>query len=166
MKYAGIFLVALVLLITSCRHHEGLKASDRIFDQANLLTDDQEDSLITLINAVDKDLGPQIGIVTVDSLGGQDIGMFAVAELKKLGLGRKGFNDGLLITVALREKQVRIDPGPGLRRVIPDDMQGTLIRNTIAPEFKDKHYFEGLRTGIIQIHVLMEQNRSLIGVPL
>lgn len=56
---------------------------------------------------------------------------------------KKRFN-GVLILIAPKEQEVRIEVGYGLEGVITDIMAGRIIRRIIIPEFKQGDYYAGL----------------------
>lgn len=48
----------------------------------------------------------------------------------------------------MRERVVRVEVGPGLEGAIPDIVAARVIRNEMAPRFKDKDYAGGLGAGL------------------
>jgi len=71
--------------------------------------------------------GVQIALVTVDSLDGQPIEDFANALLHKWGVGHKGQNDGLMLLLAIKDRQSRVEVGYGLEPILPDGFVGDVI---------------------------------------
>src|SRR5688500_957082 len=92
-------------LIISCSNTKENKFDDTresIFDHAGLLTIQQKDSLSELISGLEKRVGSQIAIFTIDSLNKESINEFSLRTAEKLRLGRAKFDDGLLITISSR----------------------------------------------------------------
>jgi len=111
--------------------------SNRIFDNADLLTSSQEDSIFYLIENLDKEIGSQIAIITIDTLNGVGINEYSINQIEKLDLGRDKQKDGLLITVAHKDHSMRIEVGYGLERIIKDEISGRINRNVMAPKFRE-----------------------------
>lgn len=140
-----------------------LKVENRVFDYAELLSKEQEDSLFQLIKSLDTEIGSQIAIATIFSLEGQRIEEYSLNLAEKLGLGRAKFDDGILITVAQAERTIRIEVGYGLEKIVRDEIAARIIREEMAPNFRDKDYAGGLSKGIKQIVKLIKDNEELVG---
>ena len=164
----SISLLVLSLAFVSCDKRGESKLIDvkidkRIFDTANLLSDEQEDSIFQLINDLENEIGPQIAIVTIDSLDGQNLNTFSFRTSSKLKLGRADFDDGILITVVVKSREMRIEVGVGLEKIIKDEIASRINRNEMAPSFRENDYAGGLIKGIQKIKKLIEENRELVG---
>lgn len=75
----------------------------------------------------------QIGVVTVPSLEGTTIEQLAVTTFRKLGLGSRERNDGVLLIYAATEKRVRIEVGYGMEGRIPDGKAGAILDQYFVP---------------------------------
>ena len=60
-------------------------------------------------------------------------------------------DNGLLILVALTERQVRIEVGYGLEGVITDLEAGRIIDEIIVPNFKNGDYSRGIYDAVVTI---------------
>ncbi|HEX6889045.1 MAG TPA: TPM domain-containing protein, partial [Chryseolinea sp.] len=72
----------------------------RIMDDGNLLTPEQEDTIYALIQDLETNIGSQIAVLTLESLGGQPINDLSLQIANEMHLGRKDYDDGVLIIVA------------------------------------------------------------------
>jgi uncharacterized protein len=63
-------------------------------------------------------------------------------------VGRKGRDNGLLLLVATREREVRIEVGYGLESKVTDADAGAIIRDSIAPAFRAGRYGDGLNAAV------------------
>jgi uncharacterized protein len=161
---AFVFL-SLALFCCQVKNKTSTRLATAVIDSASVLTDVQEEDLLSIINALEKDVGSQMVIMTVNSLGGQAIERFSIAAAEKLKIGRKKENDGILITVAMEEHKMRIEVGTGLEKIISDDVAGRIIREEMAPEFKKGRFYEGLRAATTRIKTMIEENGQLVGAP-
>lgn len=83
---------------------------------------------------------------------------FAVRLEEAWKVGRRGRDNGLLLLVALKERQVRIEVGYGLESKVTDADAGRIIRDDIAPAFRAGRYADGLSAAVDAL-------TSLIGTP-
>jgi uncharacterized protein len=91
-----------------------------------------------------RDSGQQFAVLIIPSANGDVIEDIAVRTFEKWQLGRKGKDDGLLIVVAVQDHRVKIEVGDGLEGDITDALSGRVIRNVMAPAFRDNDYAGGL----------------------
>jgi len=75
----------------------------------------------------------QIGIVTVPDLGGDSLEDYAVERFRKLGLGDKERNDGVLLLYEKEGGHVRIEVGYGMEGRIPDGKAGSILDQYFVP---------------------------------
>ncbi len=161
-----ITVLAVLVLAISCNNEKDKKTFETrecIFDHARLLTVQQKDSLSALIRGLEKTIGSQIAILTIESLNGESINEFSLRTFEKLHLGRAKFDDGLLITVALYDKKTRIEVGYGLEKIIRDEIAARILREDMAPKFREADYSGGLKITIQKIIKLIEDNQELVG---
>ena len=168
MKISLLALLTIFGLFVSCDQKADQKSATlivdhRIFDNAELLTKEQEDSLFQLIESLDNKIGSQIAINTIFSLDGQRIEEYSLERAEELGLGRAKFDDGILITVAKEDRTMRIEVGYGLEKIVRDEIAAGIIREEMAPSFRNEDYAGGLSKGIKKIIKLIEDNRELVG---
>jgi uncharacterized protein len=99
----------------------------------------------------DRTTGNQIAIAIFPNLGGQPIDDFTVRLEEVWKVGKRGKDNGVLLVVAIQERQVRIEVGYGLEQKITDADAGAIIRDIIAPAFRAGQYAQGLDAAVSQI---------------
>src|SRR3546814_10027569 len=90
----------------------------RDVDAANLLPPQQEARLSDRLKTLEDRSKHQFVVVTVPSLGGHTIDDYGLHLGRTWGIGRKDYNDGVLLIVAPNERKVRIEVGYGLEKEI------------------------------------------------
>ncbi len=146
------WLCACMLMVVAC----GAEAftppalnGKRINDYAHILQPAELGSIEQTLAQYEAKTAHQIAVLTVSSLQGETIESFANATFKSWRLGHKGKDDGVLLLISVGEKNTaRIEVGYGLEGVLPDITCGSIIRNDIRPEFKQKHYAAAIVAGI------------------
>ena len=120
----------------------------RVNDNAKLMSSRERQEAEEYLAAVEKQSGVQIAVLTVKSLQGESLEVYANDVFEKWGLGKKGQDNGVLLLVAYNERGVRIEVGYGLEGTLTDTKCGIIIRNIIIPEFKEGDYGEGISKAI------------------
>lgn len=120
-------------------------------DTANLLDSDVENYIIETNKKINAATGAQIVVVTVNNLEGQSLEEYATALFRKYGIGNKKKNNGVLLLLALEERQFRIEVGYGLEGVLNDAKTGRIQDDYIIPYLKDDNWNEGVRNGYSKV---------------
>jgi len=86
----------------------------------------------------------QFAIVTISSLQGYNISDYANRLGRSWGVGRRHYDDGVLMVVAPNEHRVRIEVGYGLEATLTDPRCAEIIRDQILPRFKLQDFPGGI----------------------
>jgi uncharacterized protein len=105
----------------------------------------------------------QVTAVIIDSLQGITIEEYAVELFRRWGIGQKGKDNGVLLLVAINDRQMRIEVGYGLEGAIPDGKAGRIRDEYIIPYFKEGDYSKGIYYGYLALvkEVAKEYNVEL-----
>jgi len=132
----------------------------RIVDNAVLLDAATKAQLTTKLAAWEQKTGDQLVVVTVPSLGFEDIESFANRLFRQWALGQKRVNNGVLLVVAPNDRQVRIEVGYGLEGTLTDALSSVIINTWILPAFRDGNYSKGMREGVDAVIAVLEGDRA------
>ena len=69
----------------------------------------------------------------------------------KWGIGQKGKDNGVLLTVAVKDHKYRFEVGYGLESTLPDSLVGSLGREYLAPNFRKGDYAGGIVAAVTEI---------------
>ena len=94
---------------------------DRVIDSAGLLTGPQFTQLNRQLieYELSRNDGSQFVVFIVPSTGGESIETFAHRAFNTWKIGRKGQNNGLLLVVAVNDRNLRFEVGYGLEGILP-----------------------------------------------
>ncbi len=95
----------------------------------------------------ERETGHQVVVHTTPSLEGLEIEEYSIRIAEKWKVGQKGLDNGVILTVAPQERDVRIEVGYRLEGVIPDAIAFRIIRDHILPEFRAGEFEAGILTG-------------------
>ena len=137
-----------------------------VTDLANVIDPATKAKLETLCAEVEQKTGAQIAVVTVNSLDGGAKEDYAADLYKHLGVGSKKDNRGVLLLLAPKERQYRIEVGYGLEPVINDARAGDIGREMV-PDLKQRDYSAAVLLGTTRIAQLIAADKGvqLNGVP-
>lgn len=108
-----------------------LKPQGYVNDFAHILSPNASSQLSALCQEVDQRAHAQIAVVTVRSLGGEPIDMFANDLFTKWGVGYKGTDRGVMILLAITDRRYRIEVGYGLEPILTDGLVGRFGREVV-----------------------------------
>ena len=129
---------------------------DRIADQAHIISDTTEASLQQRLTDLEARTGHQLIIVTVPSLDGKTVEDYSLTLANDWAIGRKDYDDGVLLVVAPTEKRTRIAVGQGLECAIPDERAKHIIDETMIPHFKRGDFNAGIEAATAQLVALLD----------
>lgn len=124
------------------------KLTGRVVDEAAILRPSDETKIASLLAAIEASTGHQIAVATIADLQGQDIADYSYQLGRAWGVGDKKRNDGVLLVIAPKSRRINISVGYGLEPVLTDALSGRIIRQVIAPHFKQGDYVGGITAGV------------------
>jgi uncharacterized protein len=122
--------------------------SGRVVDDAEALRPETRQAVSALLQRHEAQTGEQVVVLTVPSLGDASVEDYAEAVFEAWKLGRRGEDDGVLLLVAPSERRMRIEVGYGLEARLPDVAAGRILRNVIAPRFREGDLDRGVADGV------------------
>ena len=123
------------------------KFTNFVVDQANIIPAEAERQLDHKLAGLQRRTRHQLAIVTVQSLQGYDISNYANHLGRTWGVGRRHYDDGVLMVVAPNEHKVRIEVGYGVEATLTDPRCAEIIRDQVLPRFKLQDFPGGINAG-------------------
>ena len=144
------FLAASLLLVATLA--VAAPASDgvpvlrqHVTDLTGTLTVAQVSELEASLAALEQRKGSQLTVLMVPSTGERAIEDYSLAVVEKNKTGRAKVDDGLLLLIAKDDRKARIEVGYGLEGAVTDALASRVIREYLAPRFREGDYFGGIR---------------------
>lgn len=137
-------------------------------DYANVLSRDTQEYILEKSVFLANKTKAQIVVVTVNNLEGRDIESYATELFRKFGIGDKDENNGLLLLLALEERQFRVEVGYGLEGILPDGLTGRYQDEYIIPYLKEDKWDEGIKSGYDAFYEKIDDyyaNSSVVSQP-
>lgn len=152
-RIARLWLVlAIALLSPWTLHADDTPAvptlTRHVTDLTGTLTADQVNQLDAQLVTLEKQKGAQLVVLMVGTTQPDDIDDYSLQVAEKNKVGRNGVDDGVLLFIAKNDRQVRIEVGYGLEGAIPDAACARIIREYIAPKFRNNDYAGGINDAV------------------
>ena len=155
MKKLGLILVIFITMFSnSWAQVEYPKPSDPprlVNDFTNTLDANQVKALEDKLVAFADSTSTQIAVVVIATTSDMPISEYSTGLFNEWKIGTKGNENGVLLCVALNDRQMFITTGYGIEGALPDALCGKIISNDIRPFFKERKYFEGIDNGVSKI---------------
>ena len=143
-----------------------ISAQGYVTDLAGVIDPGTRQKIELLATEVEQKTGDQIAVVTVNSLEGQTREDYAVELYKHLGIGAKKDNKGVLILIAPKDKQYRVEVGYGLEPVINDARAGDVGRAMVS-DLRKNDFSAAALTGTTEVaqYIAADAGIQLTGLP-
>ena len=129
----------------------------RVNDYANVLQSNQAQSLESELAQLERDTGHQVAVLTVPTLEGEDIEGFSIRVAENWKIGKKGYDNGVILVVAVKDRRLRLEVGYGLEGVLPDAIAKRVTADYIVPYFRQQDYGGGIVAGIAAVDKVLRK---------
>ena len=150
-----LYSIAILLILAAAISAQALEVpptpKGRVSDYTSTLTSAQIEALNRTLAEFENQTTNQIAVVLIPTLGGDNLEDYSIRLAEKWQIGQKGRDNGVILVVVMKERKMRIEVGYGLEGVLPDSLAGDIIRQVIAPRFRQGRFFEGIEAGVTAI---------------
>ena len=170
-KHLLIYILCLGILNASCQNsnstspkskyqqtEDSIKALlpnpiDYVNDFERILTRNEINSLISIIDSIKNNNGPEFAIITWDtaSMPKMNFELLNLLTANKWGVGDKDKNNGILIGISNGLRKVNIQNGLGIAKVYSNEETKNIVEQTMNPFFKQGKFYEGLKAAIMRM---------------
>ena len=160
-----IFLFALGPFVAAEKVND-IQPVGYVIDLANVIEPATRDKISAFATELQQKTGAQIAVVTVNSLEGETKEQYAADLYKHLGIGPKKTDEGVLLLIAPKDRQYKIEVGYGLEPVINDARAGDIGRSMV-PQLRSGDYSAAILNAMTQIAQLVAASKGvqLTGIP-
>ncbi len=120
----------------------------RVHDEAKVLSQEFVVRLEQVLKQHEDSTSNQIAILIVPSLEGEILEEYTLKVSETWKLGQADKDNGALLFIAVRDRKARIEVGQGLEGVLPDAICNQIIRNEMAPYFRQDNYEGGVAAAV------------------
>ncbi len=159
MKIIPFLLIFLIIPAVFAAQYEPL---GYVSDYADITDDETEAQINALAVEIEQNTTAEIAVLTINSLEGQNIDQFAVETFEQWGVGKEGVDNGLLIVIAVDDKQWKIEVGYGLEGTITDAQAGRVGRARFVENFLAGDYGKGIYEAVSDFKALIEKDPTIV----
>lgn len=153
--------VAALLFSISAFAFEVPAFKPNVVDTSGALNDEAIARLNTTIQQLHSNTSVRPAVLLVNTLDDHSIEEAAEETFNKWGLGEKGRDNGLLIILAIQDRQMRMEVGYGLEGDLTDYFCAQVIEQIMKPQFRQGRFEEGLTLALNEVMAKMSGNSSL-----
>ncbi len=117
-------------------------------DFAEVIPADVEAGLEDSLRQFEVDTSVELAVVTIPSLDGAPIEDYAVRLFQQWGIGKKDVDNGVLMVLAVQDRDVRIEVGYGMETYLTDGQVGRILDTQVLPELGQNNYALGILKGM------------------
>ncbi len=158
-------LLAVLLLPALALGLEVPFLSGRIVDLADLVPEGDEQRIAARLEAIERERGAQIAVLTVPSLEGEVLEDYSLRVAETWKLGREKFDDGALLLVARDDRKMRLEVGYGLEPTITDAHSKRILDDVMAPRFRGGDFAGGIEAAVEAMDGLMAGSADALPPP-
>lgn len=130
-----------------------------VVDQAEVLRPQDRALIEARVRALRQHTGAQLAVLTIRTTGGEPLADFSHRTASAWGGGRKGRDDGLLLTLATADRQVRLEVGYGLEAQLPDVTTHRILDAT-SDDLRQKQYAAAIVKVVDQLEAHLQSGRA------
>jgi len=120
----------------------------RVNDYAGALTPAERDRLEQKLAARERGSSNQVVVAIFRSLDGENLEDFSIRLAQAWRIGQKGLDNGVIFLVFTGDRKMRIEVGYGLESNLTDAISSSIIRNVVAPRFREGRIADGISAGV------------------
>lgn len=157
-----LFLAAFAVLALSGLACAQIPAPQgRVSDFAGVISTDYKEKINSLLDEVEQKTSVEIAVVTQESIAPYGADDYAQMIFDNWKIGKKGKDNGVLMLLAVKEREWRIHTGYGAEGILPDGICGQIGRDYMVPYFQEGKYSEGFYYGAAAVANIIAKDANV-----
>jgi uncharacterized protein len=120
----------------------------RVNDYAGALSAADRDRLEQSLIAREAGSRNQIVVAIFRSLEGESLEDYSIRLAQAWRIGQKGLDNGVIFLVFLDDRKMRLEVGYGLEGTLTDAISSSILRDVVAPRFREGRIADGIGAGL------------------
>jgi uncharacterized protein len=165
-------LLALACLLGSAPVHAAAAAgtdgfvavpalTQRVTDLTGTLTAQQRDALENVLAEYEQQRGSQIFVLMLPTTAPETVDAYSIRVADAWRAGRKGIDDGVIMLIAKDNssdlRKMRLEVGRGVQGSLTDAMSARILRDVMAPHFRQNDFYGGIAAGVSAIQATIDK---------
>jgi uncharacterized protein len=120
----------------------------RINDFAGVLPAAERERLEEKLRSWEHESSNQIVVAIFRSLDGENLEDYSIRLAQAWRVGQKGLDNGVIFLVFVDDRKMRLEVGYGLEPKLTDALSSQILRQDVAPRFREGKIGEGIAAGL------------------
>jgi uncharacterized protein len=120
----------------------------RVNDYAGALSPADRDRLEQRLIAREATSRNQVVVAVFRGLEGESLEDYSIRLAQAWRIGQKGLDNGVIFIVFLDDRKMRIEVGYGLEGSVTDAVASSILRDVVAPHFREGRTADGIAAGL------------------
>ncbi len=120
----------------------------RINDYAGALSADERARLEDKLRTRERKSSNQIVVAIFRSLQGESLEDYSIRLAQAWRVGQKGLDNGVIFLVFVEDRKMRLEVGYGLESKLTDALSSQILRQVVAPRFREGKIADGIAAGL------------------
>lgn len=158
-----LFLVWIPAAALTTKDIDNVHVADRtrfVSDMAGAMSASARSRADSLLQSIWRQTSAEPIVVIVPSLDGEDIDDFATRLFSDWGIGKDDRDNGVLMLISIGDRKAVIRTGYGTEGILPDVVCGRIIRNEMAPRFREGDYDGGILASLQTMQAAMTSDEA------
>jgi uncharacterized protein len=120
----------------------------RVSDYAGVLAPAERERLEQQLAGRERSSSNQVVVAIFRSLEGESLEDFSIRLAQAWRVGQKGLDNGVIFLVFVDDRKMRIEVGYGLEPTLTDAIASSILRDVVAPRFRQGRLADGIGAGL------------------
>ena len=120
----------------------------RINDYAGALNATERERLEQKLIQRERAASNQVVVALFPSLDGESLEDFSIRLAQAWRIGQKGLDNGVIVLIFVGDRKMRLEVGYGLEGTLTDAIASSILRDVVAPRFREGHVADGISAGL------------------
>jgi uncharacterized protein len=120
----------------------------RVNDYAGALSSADRDRLEQQLIAREATSRNQVVVAIFRSLEGENLEDYSIRLAQAWRIGQKGLDNGVIFLIFLDDRRTRLEVGYGLEANLTDAISSSILRDVVAPRFREGRLADGIAAGL------------------
>jgi uncharacterized protein len=120
----------------------------RVNDYAGALSPAERERLEDMLRQHERSSSNQVVVAIFRSLQGESLEDYSIRLAQRWRVGQKGLDNGVVFVVFLDDRKMRIEVGYGLEANLTDAVSSSILRDVVAPRFREGRLADGIAAGL------------------
>lgn len=142
-----------------------LDRNRRVYDFAGVLSREDQRRLHDRLARMEQSGLAEGAVVLLDRLEGGTVEDYGRELGRRWRIGREGVDNGFVLLVSTQDRKWRLEVGRNLGVLLPDAAAGRLMREHLAPAFREGRYADGLEAGLTAVEARLQRAGGTEALP-